>query len=225
MGQRSQIYVIAKKNNRYYLTANYYQWNYGERMVSRARGILENIINDYIKHDWYLTTETQKLRRVMDINWDMHDIVISTDIVKEFEEFYPEIDTDDYVPDFFMYCFSGQDNNDGQLYFYIDLDAENPKVKMCFIKHTISFGCAAVDVNEYLNGDIGVWPYTWKEHMIKSEYYDEETILYTERNVKYIENNSEMLSIGELFDIIQNVAIQFEKDHKDKEKRKNAGDI
>lgn len=33
MGQRSQIYVVAKKDNKYYLTANYYQWNYGERMI------------------------------------------------------------------------------------------------------------------------------------------------------------------------------------------------
>ena len=57
MGQRSQIYVIAKKNNEYYMTANYYQWNYGERMISRVRGTLEQIIDDYIKN---IPTELKK---------------------------------------------------------------------------------------------------------------------------------------------------------------------
>ena len=42
MGQRSQIYL---RHNGDLVFANYYQWNYGERMVSRARwGI------GYIKH-------------------------------------------------------------------------------------------------------------------------------------------------------------------------------
>ena len=31
MGQRSQMYVIAKEEDRFYLTARYYGWNYGER--------------------------------------------------------------------------------------------------------------------------------------------------------------------------------------------------
>ena len=88
MGQRSQMYVIAKKNNKYYMTANYYQWNYGERMISRVRGTLEQIIDDYIKYDWQLTTDNAKLRRIMDVNWDMHDVVLSSDIIKEFTDDY-----------------------------------------------------------------------------------------------------------------------------------------
>lgn len=43
MGQRSQIYVRYNKKdmngvNCKKLIANYYQWNYGERMISRATG-------------------------------------------------------------------------------------------------------------------------------------------------------------------------------------------
>ena len=47
IGQRSQIYIRLKdRNNNKYLFAKYYGWNYGERMISRARyGI------DYIKRN------------------------------------------------------------------------------------------------------------------------------------------------------------------------------
>ena len=40
MGQRSQIYV---RYNGDIIVANYYQWNYAERMISRTRSILEYI--------------------------------------------------------------------------------------------------------------------------------------------------------------------------------------
>ena len=40
MGQRSQIYI---RYNGKLIVANYYQWNYGERMISRCRSILERL--------------------------------------------------------------------------------------------------------------------------------------------------------------------------------------
>ena len=40
MGQRSQIYV---RYNKKLVIANYYQWNYGEQMISRARYGIEYI--------------------------------------------------------------------------------------------------------------------------------------------------------------------------------------
>lgn len=49
MGQRSQIYVRASGQ---LIVANYYQWNYAERMISRARYGIEYIdsVKDY--SDW-----------------------------------------------------------------------------------------------------------------------------------------------------------------------------
>ena len=46
MGQRSQIYVRYEKEDninvaRKILAARYYQWNYGECMISRARYSME----------------------------------------------------------------------------------------------------------------------------------------------------------------------------------------
>lgn len=214
MGQRSQIYVIAKKNNKYYMTANYYQWNYGERMISRVRGTLEQIIDDYIKYDWQLTTDNAKLRRIMDINWDMHDVVLSSDIVKEFTNDYEEYwktEGNSYAQDFFDFCFSGQDNNDGQAYMYIDLDVDNPKVKLCFTRYTFDKDSSVINANEYLTLDLLYdEPGTWQEYMIKSEYYDEKTIVYTDKNIEYIEEHSEMLNKEELLDILNKVALQYE---------------
>ena len=40
MGQKSQIYVRFDKE---LVVANYYRWNYGERMISRARYGIEYI--------------------------------------------------------------------------------------------------------------------------------------------------------------------------------------
>jgi len=40
MGQRSQIYV---RYNKKLVVTNYYQWNYGERMIRRARYGIEYI--------------------------------------------------------------------------------------------------------------------------------------------------------------------------------------
>ena len=214
MGQRSQIYVIAKKNNKYYMTANYYQWNYGERMISRVRGTLEQIIDDYIKYDWQLTTDNAKLRRIMDINWDMHDVVLSSDIVKEFTNDYEEYwktEGNSYAQDFFDFCFSGQDNNDGQAYMYIDLDVDNPKVKLCFTRYTFDKDSSVMNANEYLTLDLLYdEPGTWQEYMIKSEYYGAKTIVYTEKNIEYIEEHSEMLNKEELLDILNKVALQYE---------------
>ena len=50
MGQRSQIYVRYQKDDANYLVARYYQWNYGERMISRCRHTLE-WIREHIRFD------------------------------------------------------------------------------------------------------------------------------------------------------------------------------
>ena len=54
MGQRSQIYVrFNKENGQSGLIANYYGWNFGERMISRARWGIECIK----EHFEYISTK------------------------------------------------------------------------------------------------------------------------------------------------------------------------
>ena len=85
MGQRSQIYVRYQKDGVNYLTARYYQWNYGERMISRCKHTLE-YIKDIMQYDWYFTTQTEELKRYMDVNFDRQSIVMGQDIIEEWKE-------------------------------------------------------------------------------------------------------------------------------------------
>ena len=110
MGQRSQIYVRYNGN---LLFATYYQWNYGERMISRARWGIEylkyNLDNGYDRFMFKSQSEIEKIKRLFDVNFDMHDLCIGCDILKEYKEYYAGEDFSEAV-------FNGQDNNDGQLY-------------------------------------------------------------------------------------------------------------
>lgn len=220
MGQRSQMYVIAKKDDKYYLTANYYQWNYGERMISRARGTLENIIDKFLQYDWHLTSDNEKLRRIMDVNWDMHDVALSHNITKEFVDDYNDwkCEGKTYAEDFFNFCFAGQDNNDGQMYMYIDLDApkEERRVKIGFTYNTFEENEPVVNANDYMNynceysedGD-------WIKYMKDSAYHDADVIIYTKNNIQYIDAHSTLMSSNELFAILTAVSEQYQKDYED----------
>ena len=69
MGQRSQIYIRYNNGEVKGLIANYYQWNYGERMISRARWGIESIL-DTLKYEWYYQQKCNvtKLSRIFDVN-------------------------------------------------------------------------------------------------------------------------------------------------------------
>lgn len=91
MGQRSQIFVRYEDNGQKKIIARYYQWNYAERMISRARYGIE-----WLKEMYKYSFEIErKLYRILDTNFDMIDCVISSDIIKDnddgdFEVLSPE---------------------------------------------------------------------------------------------------------------------------------------
>ena len=116
MGQRSQIYVRWNTNDgKKFLVPRYYQWNFGTRMISRAKGILEWLkgSGQYLYSTLH-NDNVEKLRRIMDVNFDYKDVVLGRDIIDEWLEFR-DADFSDWV-------FTGQDNNDGQL--FIDMIVE-----------------------------------------------------------------------------------------------------
>lgn len=219
MGQRSQLYVIAKQADRYYLTARYYGWNFGERMISRARGTLENIIKDFLHNTLYLTDvyENSKLSRIMDVNWDMHDVIISQDIVEEFNDILYEENGEygTYAEQFYGSCFCGQDNNNGQMYLFVDLDADMRENQLFigFCSRTVDSAERMLSAEAYLNEDVADGTKPWDEHMKESEYYNDETIEYTRRNIEYISENAKMLDRDRLEDILQEVSKQYEKNY------------
>ena len=77
MGQRSQIYVrYTNDKGEHFLTARYFNWNYGERMISRARHTLEWIKDNVDYADYNFIYHSEKLARIIDVNFDMHDVMI-----------------------------------------------------------------------------------------------------------------------------------------------------
>lgn len=126
MGQRSQMYIkttIIDKdgNENTKITGKHFQWCYDERMLSRAVRIMEWAKENAPYINW---GETQKkLGRIMEVNQDMNDVVLTTDIVKEmmYKDDY-ELPTSENVQDFNNNLFFKQDNNNGQFFLEVIYD-------------------------------------------------------------------------------------------------------
>lgn len=165
MGQRSQIYVrfpmVGEKGRGYGLIANYYQWNYGERMISRLRYALEYIrdahLQDYL--EWYFNVDQhyEHFRRYLDVNFDMKDMVLSTDIIQDYIKYghicasNVDITLDRVFND---YVFDWQDNNDGKLL----IDISKLGVKYAFLRERAN-ETDIMDADGYMEWDCGV---KWK---------------------------------------------------------------
>ncbi len=186
MGQRSQIYV---RINGQLVVAQYYGWNYAERMISRAKGILE-FLDEHLKDgdmDCFtrknVSSYAERLRRVCDINFDMRDYQISADIVKEWREEFPE-------EPFNRYVFDEQDNNDGQLF----IDVQGDVIKYCFTKGTRR--------NKTMNGSqYMAWDHDGckvRNWTIPTEYTPQEAINLCKANIKYINEHAELMTVDEL---------------------------
>jgi len=184
MGQRSQIYVRYTKDGKHYLTARYFQWNYGERMISRCRHSLE-WIEAYKKYDWYFTREKTKLERILEVNFDMKDIQITCDIVKEYIE---ECDYKD-ESSFKEYVFTEQDNNDGKLF----IDVSESYLKYCFLDYDCN--------TENIMDAVGYMDWN-NENWEQGEHIDDEQKELCWDNIRAIEGIAELMSAEEIEDFI-----------------------
>ena len=80
-------------------------------MISRARHGIE-----YIKSSAeYLASDTvkERINKIFDVNFDMKDVALSTDILREWVEYSSKYYGLDEIND---YIFHAQDNNDGKLF-------------------------------------------------------------------------------------------------------------
>lgn len=183
MGMRSQIYIrIHDKNNNKILFAKYFQWNFGERMISRARYGIE-----YIKENLnYIdqTTVQKKINKIFDINFDMRDVMLSQDILEEVrnEIFRSSDNKNDYI-------FVSQDNNDGKL--FIDCYQETGEIKFCFTDYDLKI----LSPSEYVKWDIGK---TWDLPNFSSDKDWNEVVSICKNNIKYINKNAKMMTDTEL---------------------------
>ena len=186
MGQRSQIYVrYTNDKGEHFLTARYFGWNYGERMVSRARHTMEWILDNIHYRDHQMASNNEKLVRIIDTNFDMHDVVISSDIIEEYFETGYDID---YT--FKDYVFIQHDNNDGKL--FIDVHP-NGVIKYAFIDSSCNL--------DKPKGGLGYMRWNHKDWR-NSKYISDEQKEKCELNCKYLRDNFKLMTTKELKDFV-----------------------
>lgn len=181
MGQRSQIFI---RYNKKLIVANYYQWNYGERMISRARSIIE-YLKANLEYPWYF--ESADLSRYCDVNFDYRDISRSSNIFKEWEDFKTMYG----ITDFNKFIFTEQDNNDGKL--LIDVDTQSKTIKYCLLDCDNKFVMSAEDYlkwDTYYSGHYE--DVNWELH------YNQKCIEYTKENIQSINKNAQLMSKQEV---------------------------
>lgn len=158
MGERSNIFVRIRAKNRtsdknYKMETFfglYYQWCYGERMISRLRSAIEFADSDL--SGWfgeYVVGKelTGKFKRYLAINFDMQDIVDTVDLiphaVNDVMQGYANAKADIF----------NQEENHG--FIYIDITLDDPDKKFGENKAKIKY--AFVD-DEYKNKDGKISP-------------------------------------------------------------------
>lgn len=180
MGRRSQIYV---RYNGEIIIANYYSWNYGERMISRARYGIEYLIDCYLKqcnsHAFSPNGYIERFRRYFDVNFDMKDIAVSRDIINDYRIESP-------ITTFPFYCFYEQRNNDGKL--FIDI-----KQKEHSKEYTLKY--AFLDWNCNLENIMTAADYMKWNHY--EDYLAYEDTIACKNNLEYL-SNIDVLSKDEL---------------------------
>ena len=178
MGQRSQIYVRFDNDGKKDLVANYYQWCYGERMISRARHTF-----DWLEaNKRFLSFKQKEIARYLDVNFDMGDVVISCDIIDEWKKWFIDDDFNDHV-------FICQDNNDGKLF----IDVTDDGIKYCFTDHNCE---RPMDCDEYMIYDLS------PEWDVPREYLDEDDIKACKENMEFLRTNAKLMTQEELDDFV-----------------------
>ena len=186
MGQRSQIYVIYKDNqNRDCISAIYFQWNYGERMVSRARylmGWLKDQDSFYVTDSYNifsLSYVAYKIRYIASVNFDYKDVVIGQDLIEEWKAYkqgVPNANLNDYI--------FNADNNDGCLF----IDARIPS-NLRYAFTTYNYKDGVMEPEAYLKWD-------------KTPQKIRDT-KFTKRNINWITHNAKLMKKDELEAILR----------------------
>ena len=185
MGQRSQIYVIYKDNqNRDCISATYFQWNYGERMVSRARYLMDWIKGQSLFYSsdnnlFSLSYVVHKIRYIASVNFDYKDVVIGQDLIEEWKAYkqgVPNSNLNDYI--------FNADNNDGCLF----IDARIPKqLRYAFTTY------------DYKDGVMGPEAYLKWDNVPQNI----RNAKFTKRNINWITHNAKLMKKKELEAILK----------------------
>lgn len=192
MGQRSQIYVRIRAEKEVMFIARYFQWNYGEAMVSRARDVIE-FLHERLAYSYSFTSLffrdglIEEVTSILNVNFDERAVTRSIDILEKTKEMYgKEIEKGEKpIKD----CLFGQDNNDGQL--YIDADFAGKTIKYAFVPYFTEPGKRSGPMKymaEYWGPDKGG---------VKKEVRD-----YTLYNIAVIKDLAKLMTVEEVKEFI-----------------------
>lgn len=178
MGMRSQIYISFKKGPKRILIARYHSWNFAERMISRAAGII-GLIQQHLGSPFMFNDELEQiLKEACDVNFDYRDILLSKDMTQfEFSE-------GDYN------LFTEEVNNNGKFFVWVDDDCKT--IRYCFSDTTAS---ALMSAQQYFDWD------TKDYEELKREALNEKANVID--NMLYIQGNATVMTLDELHTFIE----------------------
>lgn len=182
MGQRSEIYVaVEQSDGKKKMTARYFGWNYGERMISRVAFTsrwLQARQSTFSKED---------LISIIETNFDMVDHLAS-------ERIEPVT-----TGSFKLHCPLDNGLNDGRAFIYINKDG---KIKYCFTENHV---LKPLDCNKYMLFDTeSCYPeYQWKN----KEYRLSTRMKRCRNNIKWLKQNAEVMTQEELDEFLRSVYI------------------
>lgn len=151
-------------------------------MISRARYGIE-----YLKRniEYSMHTElVERINRTFDVNYDMHDIQLSDNILENLKDEYliNKADINNFI-------FLEPINNDGKL--FIDFDQNTNEIKYCFTDNELNI----LSAHEYMQWNIGV---KWDKKDFSSHPDWNKIATICKKNIKSINNNAKIMSSIEL---------------------------
>lgn len=132
MGERSDFFVRIrakeKTSDKFYkhqaFFGLYYQWCYGERMISRLRSAIDFVESDISgRHGSYAITKEQmdRFKKYLAINFDMKDFVEPTDLIPE--------TVDDIIQGYDTAKSDVFDQAENHGFIYLDITLDDPDQK------------------------------------------------------------------------------------------------
>lgn len=187
MGQRSQIYVRFEDEsipNMKGLIALYFQWNYGERMISRTRQIIEQIKNSYKYGLPDIDTFKKRIFKAATVNFDLRAVDVQPrDIFSEIFE----------SPDEYKHLLFNQDNCDGCLLIDVIFNQETEALKIKYALTDYNF-TKPLTPEKYMKWD-GV-------DIENKDYHDDDDRKCYYDNCKYIKENANLMTKEEIDEFV-----------------------
>lgn len=182
MGQRSEIYVaVEHEDGTKQMTARYFGWNFGERMISRVA-----YTSKWLQGRHPYGFNKKDLISIIETNFDMVDHIAS-------EQIEPAVGS------FKLHCSLENGLNDGRAFIFFSKDGD---IKYCF---TENHSLKPLDCNGYMLFDTECcYPERqWKNR----DYKYSDRMKRCRHNIKWLKENAKVMTQEELDNYIKNTYV------------------